>query len=605
MARRVHELHWSVRMHRGNMPNPVDVATVDIQALAQTVERLEARLAVVEAALSAATARSSVDVGRQSVALTEQSTIALPRVEAAPQDRPPSAWHTIGVVSLAGRTLIVLGGAYLLRALTEAAVIPVRVGAAAGFLYALVWLAQCARTTSRTAGASAVFYGLSAALVGFPLVWETTGRLGLVSPASGAAILGGYTGLLLVAARRARQQSVAWFAAVGAVITALILAVGTAAALPYTAVLVLVGIATLWLGYIDDWVGIRWPVAAAADAMVLVVTVQALQPGAQTAAAIAMQLSILVLYLGSFAARMLFLGREVIPFEVLQTAAAVCVGFGGALAVLSMSGASVVPLGIAACIAGAATYAFAFAYVEPRWLRRNLAFFTSLAAAFSLGGVVLVLPRAPAVLAIGALALLCAEWSRRSGRLMLAIHAFVFASAMAWRSGLLASATIALIAPASDTSAIFDLSMLLALITLAASVAWPEDARVRKLATAAASTLRISRQGLLLWTVSGAVVAVLAAVLIVPGSRGAGDAAGLAAIRTVVLAVLTTVLIALPGRSDRVERGWLGYAMLALVAIKLLAEDLPRGRPSTLFVALAVYGAALILAPRLARRPLS
>jgi hypothetical protein len=97
-------------------------------------------------------------------------------------------------------------------------------------------------------------------------------------------------------------------------------------------------------------------------------------------------------------------------------------------------------------------------------------------------------------------------------------------------------------------------------------------------------------------------VAGLAAVLIVPSIRGVGDAAALAAIRTMVLAMLTTALIALPGGSDRVERGWLGYAMLALVAIKLLAEDLPRGRPSTLFVGLAVYGAALVLAPRLARR---
>jgi hypothetical protein len=315
-----------------------------------------------------------------------------------------------------------------------------------------------------------------------------------------------------------------------------------------------------------------------------------------------MQLSMMAMYLGSFAARMLFLGREVIPFEVLQTAAAVCVGFGGALAVLSMSGASVAPLGVAAGIAGALTYGFAFAYVEPRRLRRNLAFFTSLAAVFSLGGVMLVLPRAAAVLVLGALALLCAEWSRRSGRLILAIHAFVFATAMAWRSGLLASATIALIAPASDMSATLDLPMLLALITLAACVAWPADARVMTLATAPARTLRVSREGLLLWTVSGTVVAGLAVRLALAGSLGAGDAAGLAAIRTVVLAVLTTLLIALPGRSDRVERGWLGYVMLALVAIKLLAEDLPRGRPSTLFVALAVYGAALVLAPRLVRR---
>jgi hypothetical protein len=453
--------------------------------------------------------------------------------------------------------------------------------------------------------ASAIAHGLSAALVGFPLVWEITARFALVSPATGAAVLGGFTGLLLVGARRARHQSVAWFAAIGAVVTALTLAAGTADALSYTAVLALLGIATLWLGYIDEWVGLRWPVAAATDLMVLVVTVQALRPGAENAGAIAVQLSVLAMYLGSFAARMLFLGREVIPFEVLQTAAAVCVGFGGALAVLSMSGASVVPLGIAACIAGAVTYGFAFAYVEPRRLRRNLAFFTSLAAVFTLGGVVVVLPRAPAVLVIGGLALLCAEWSRRSKRLTLAIHAFVFAAAMASRSGLLASTTIALLAPATDMAAALDLSMLLALVTLAASVAWPADARVRTLATAAARTLRISRQALLLWTVSGVVVAGLAAVLVGPGTPGARDGAVLAAIRTVVMAVLTTVLIAVPGRSDRVERVWLGYAMLGLVAIKLLAEDLPRGRPSTLFVALAVYGAALVLAPRLARRSMS
>jgi hypothetical protein len=582
------------------MPKAVDVATVDIQALAKTVERLEARLAVVEAALTAATVCPPLGVA-SAADLAEHMTNASSRSGAEPQDSATAAWNTIGVVSLAGRTLIVLGGAYLLRALTEAGLIPVPAGAAAGFLYALIWLALSARVSSGPT-ASAIFHGLSASLVGFPLVWEITARFALVSPATGATLLGGFAGLLLVGARHARHQSVAWFAAIGAVITALTLAVGTAATLPYTAVLVLLGIATLWLGYIDDWVGLRWPVALAADLMVLVVTVQALQPGAQYAGALSMQLSMMAMYLGSFAARVLFLGREVIPFEILQTAAAVCVGFGGALAVRSMSGASIVPLGIAACLAGAVTYGFAFTYVEPRRLRRNLAFFTSLAAVFSLGGIVLVLPRATAVPVIGGLALLCAEWSRRSKRLMLAIHAFVFAAAMASRSGLLASTTIALLAPATAMSATLDLSMLLALITLATCVAWPADVRVRTLATAAARTLRISRLGLLLWTLSGAVVAGLAAVLIVPGSPGPGDAAGLAAIRTVVLAVLTTVLIALPGGSDRVERGWLGYAMLALVAIKLLAEDLPRGRPSTLFVALAVYGAALILAPRLARR---
>jgi hypothetical protein len=47
------------------------------------------------------------------------------------------------------------------------------------------------------------------------------------------------------------------------------------------------------------------------------------------------------------------------------------------------------------------------------------------------------------------------------------------------------------------------------------------------------------------------------------------------------------------------EAGWLSYALLALGGIKLIVEDFPRGRPGTLFLALAFYGAALILAPRL------
>lgn len=36
--------------------------------------------------------------------------------------------------------------------------------------------------------------------------------------------------------------------------------------------------------------------------------------------------------------------------------------------------------------------------------------------------------------------------------------------------------------------------------------------------------------------------------------------------------------------------------------VKLLVEDLQTGRPATLFVSFALYGSALILAPRPARR---
>jgi len=58
------------------------------------------------------------------------------------------------------------------------------------------------------------------------------------------------------------------------------------------------------------------------------------------------------------------------------------------------------------------------------------------------------------------------------------------------------------------------------------------------------------------------------------------------------------------GRSKRfVEWGWLLYPVLAATGLKILLEDFPRSRPATLFLALAVYGCALIFSPRLRRSP--
>jgi hypothetical protein len=51
------------------------------------------------------------------------------------------------------------------------------------------------------------------------------------------------------------------------------------------------------------------------------------------------------------------------------------------------------------------------------------------------------------------------------------------------------------------------------------------------------------------------------------------------------------------------EAGWLVYPLLAATGLKILLEDLPRGRPATLFVAFALYGAALVAVARARHRP--
>ena len=62
--------------------------------------------------------------------------------------------------------------------------------------------------------------------------------------------------------------------------------------------------------------------------------------------------------------------------------------------------------------------------------------------------------------------------------------------------------------------------------------------------------------------------------------------------------------LACVGRAPRLrEASWLVYPTLALGGVKLLAEDFPHSTAATLFIALAMYGGALIAAPRLIQRP--
>jgi hypothetical protein len=568
---------------------------VDPTALAEALRRLEERVSVLEQALAVATPGSAVSLSAASAPLA-------PPEASAPVEPPASTeWTGLAVVTLTGRALVVLGGAYLLRALTEASILPPAAGVACGMTYALVWLGLAARNTAGGPSAAAIFHALTATLVAFPLAWETTLRFQLVSAPGGAVLIGLITGLMLLAARRTGLELIAWFGAVAGTVAALGLAVATSTFVPYTVMLALTGVAALWLGYLYEWVALRWPVAGAANLMVLAITIRAADPDSSGALSpvIALQMFVLVAYLGSFVARTLVLGREVIPFEIAQTAAVMALGFGGALFVLDYHGASSAPLGIAALALGACGYAFAFLCVEPRQQWRNLAFFTSLAMACSLAGVVVLLPAALAPIVLGALALACAEWARRSLRVTLAVHATLYAAVMAWLAGLVGASTSALAASAARPWPAFDVTMLLALGTLAITGAWPHQA-VARLDATGVRLLRAARLGLLAWTATGLAIALV--VPLVTGAPGAGANPGVVAtVRTVVLVAAALLVLGSARRRLSTERVWLAYGMLGGVGLKLLSEDLPRGVPSTLFVALAAYGVALILAPRIGR----
>jgi hypothetical protein len=74
----------------------------------------------------------------------------------------------------------------------------------------------------------------------------------------------------------------------------------------------------------------------------------------------------------------------------------------------------------------------------------------------------------------------------------------------------------------------------------------------------------------------------------------------LATIRTAVLSMLAVGCARL-SRARFSAMGRLAYPLLAATGVKLLVIDLRSSRASTLFAALACYGLALVLVPRLRR----
>lgn len=157
--------------------------------MSDRLSRIEARLGGIDQALA--------DVHRRIGAL---EALELRPSEALRPGIPPTTSEAISpllsagrpdvssLVSLVGRTFVVLGGAYLLRALTESGRLPGRSGIVLGFAYAVVWFGAADRT-SVTRPLSGLFHGLAAVVISLPLLWEASAHFGLLSPAASAATL--------------------------------------------------------------------------------------------------------------------------------------------------------------------------------------------------------------------------------------------------------------------------------------------------------------------------------------------------------------------------------------------------------------------------------
>ena len=549
--------------------------------LAEGVQRLEARVNALEAGV----------VEPPGIAST---------APAANRPVPDALPNPVRVMGLIGRVCLILGGATFIRALVDAGTVHRGWGVALGLAYAITWAVLAGRAKTPM---DAAFHALASILIAYPLIAESTVRFGILTPPLAALALLAVTILHGAVAWRRDLESMVWIATLASLATGFVLMVARHAIEPFLAVFLVMGLGTLWLTYGRKWHGLRWATALTADLGVLILTSLAAWPGGppevyrgiSTGWAMGFAVALAVLYIGSFAWRMLQRRRVVNVFEGVQTALVLLVGFGGAVRVALATGSGVGLLGVGVSLAGAGCYAAALPYVaDHEETRANFNFFTTLALCLLLlGGLVVLRPPLFAVL-VGGLGIMAMLSGLHLRRAILILHSGIYLTASALVSGLASGSLRAFLDSAGPTSH-FTLAGFLSLATLSATLI---IFLLRRPPDAVTARIRPVILFLGALTVAGwGALAIRTCCGLFPS--GATDAGAVAAVRTGMLSTLTILLAWLGRRIPVLELRWLVYPLLIVTALKFLFEDLAAGRPLTLFLGFMCFGATLIIAPRL------
>ena len=363
-------------MDQGTTDQGTDLAT-----LQANVRDLERRIAALE---------SRAEPGRAPVATPGE----IPEQIEVPPPTPFSGVSGARIPSLLGWSLVVLAGAFLLRALTDRDVLPPAAGFGLGLAYALALIYLADRAGGRGDRVGGNRHGLTALIIGFPFVWETTAGLNLVSPLVGCLVLAVLTAAGLGVAWHRRLRFLYWAFTLAALFTTMAMYVGTGAPVIYSWMLLALGATTVVFSYGRGWYFVRWPVALVLDLVILRLAVMSTNPevaaaGGQAASWMAIQtlaLALLVVYLGIFVFRALVQGRGVKIFDVVQSLLVIGVGYGGAAYMARASGGGAL-LGWAALVTAFAGYAVAFTVVRQRHGRgRAFFYFANLAMLFGRSG---------------------------------------------------------------------------------------------------------------------------------------------------------------------------------------------------------------------------
>jgi hypothetical protein len=375
--------------------------------------------------------------------------------------------------------------------------------------------------------------------------------------------------------------------------------VASQTAVSVAAFLLLLGVASLWVEYRRQWMGLRWLGAIGANLGVLALVGLAhsdswsIDPRLPFVFAVVL----LAIYLSSFTYHSHVRDQLLGVFETVQTLIAGGIVFGSASMAVQGGQLGIATAGMLSMLLGVGGYALAVARGTREQRYRNFFYYSTFGLVFVVAGTGLLLPIVWAAVVWAIMAVVMAWFSGRTGWVSLSLQCTFLLLAAGIGSGLLATALEALVGDPANGWVVLTYSHIgVAAATVAClfipvaqeSERWGVLAGLPQLIVLALSV----------WEVGGLIVAF--GSLVIAGANGTGlNLAALAALRTAVLSA-ASVTLALSSRHWRwPEARWLVYPVLVLVGIKLFVEDFPNGQPASLFVALAFVGSALLLVARL------
>ena len=512
-------------------------------------------------------------------------------------DLPGFEW-TASVVALAGRALLGIAGAYLLRALTDVGVLPRSIGIQVGLAYSVTWLYLAARSTEQRKVAAAI-NALTSVLILGPLLWEAIIRFQVISTWSEAVVLAAFSATALALTWRRRNMIAARIAIPACALFVAILLVATHDLLPFTLALLAIAAITEFAACGDRDLNERWLVAGLACSSVLLFNYIVTRPGGipegyapiPLRSALVIQGLFIAIYTASTLARTFLQHRPFTIFETLLAIAVFLVGVGGALQVSRQDSAALIAVALFALTAGATCYAISFGVLAREGDRnRNFYIYATFALLLVIAGSRLMFSGSVLPMVCLALALASCWAGLRAEQHILQLHGGIYLLLVMSASGL-GALSLGQFFGTGGASYPFSGAVLAIAVTLLCYVALTRSKFSRWDHWFAALVISAS----LAFMIAGLALRTL--ILAWPSRT-----APLATLGTGVLTLLAVGLAWIGVRQARSELIWLMYAFMTVAAYKLLTQDFRQEQTLPLVVSLLLYGGTLMLLPRILRK---